>query len=85
MYKSSSSRIFWLMKRVESIDRCELLSFKSLVATLMNLIALCSIEVGRFSAVVTYEFGVFLAMMKELLMQEIQRLLNSLMHALFES
>ena len=51
----------------------------------MNLIALYSIGVGRLSTVVTCEFGVFLAMLKELLMQEIQSLLNSLMHALFES
>ena len=53
LYKSSSSRIIWLMKRVESIDNCDLLSFKSLVATLMNLIALYSIGVGRLSTVVT--------------------------------
>ena len=51
----------------------------------MNLIILYSIGVGRFSTVVTCEFGVFLAILKELLMHEIQSLLNSLMHALFES
>ena len=53
LYYSSRSRILLLMKIVESIESCELLSFKSLVATLMNLIALCSIGVGRLSTEVT--------------------------------
>ena len=51
----------------------------------MNIIVLYSIGVGRFNTVVTREFRVFLAILKELLMHEIQSLLNSLMHALFES
>ena len=51
----------------------------------MNLIVLYSIGVGRFNTVVTYEFGALLAILKELLMHEIQSLLNSLMHALFKS
>ena len=55
------------------------------MATLKFLIVLYTIGVGRFSTFVTCEFGVFLAILKELLMHEIQSLLNSLMHALFES